>query len=215
MSRPNPLSVRLLLVPTLVLALAACAQGARRTAPATPPPASRPQAVAAAADAPAAPVEAPLPREADPDDPLCAPLLIEPDVGFGTSVVMRRLPTASDLEDMRFYTGLRQVLLALPEWPATYAQIRPLQQVILPDGAELVVLLPGWPPTREALGAWNLVGGNLRLIIVVDGPPADRALIAELNRVRSLERLIVQMEHPSRSGFERLQRPLSFRVVKR
>lgn len=197
-----------LLAPLLLLSLAACASGSGAPVSAEPPPALAPGKPSPASD------PAPLPREADPDDPLCAPLLIEPDFGFGTSVVMRRLPTATDLEDMRFYTGLRQVLLALPEWPATYAQLRPLQQVILPDGAELVVLLPGWPPTREALGAWNLVGGNLRLIMVVAGPPADRALIAELNRLRPLERVIVQMEHPSRSGFERLQRPLSFRVVK-
>ena len=78
----------------------------------------------------------------------------------------------------------------------------------MPDGVEIVVLLPGWPPTREALNAWNLVGGPLRVILVVDGPPADRALIGELNRMRPLERIIAQMEHPSRSGFERLQRPL-------
>ena len=106
------------------------------------------------------------------------------------------------------------LLLALPAWPATYGELKPIQEVIMPEGAEIVVLLPGWPPTHEALGAWNLVGGNLRLIVVVDGPPADRSLIAELNHVRPLERVIAQMQHPSRSGFERLQRPLSFRVLK-
>ena len=95
-----------------------------------------------------------------------------------------------------------------------YAELRPLQQTILPEGSEIVVLLPGWPPTQEALGAWNLVGGSLRLILVVDGPPADRGMITELNHVRALERVIAQMEQPSRSGFERLQRPLSFRVLK-
>ena len=156
-----------------------------------------------------------VPREADPDDPLCAPLLIEPDFGFGTHVVMRRLPTASDMEDLRFVTGIRQLLVALPEWPASYAALRPLQQAILPEGTEMVVLLPGWPPTREALDAWNLVGGNLRLILIVSGPPADRALISELNHTRPLERVIAQMEHPERTGFERLQRPLSFRVLRR
>jgi hypothetical protein len=36
-----------------------------------------------------------------------------------------------------------------------------------------------------------------------------------MNRIRTLDRIIAQMEHPSRSGFERLQRPLSFRVLKR
>ncbi len=185
----------------LLFFLLACAPGAPAGGPAT------------AAAPPAAPAPA-APREANPDDPLCAPLLLEADPGFGTHVVLRRLPNAADLEDLRFISGLRQVVVALPEWPATYAELRPMQQSILPEGAELVILLPGWPPTREALGAWNLVGGALRLILVVDGPPADRALIAELNRVRSLERVIAQMEHPSRSGFERLQRPLSFRVLR-
>lgn len=191
-----------LLAPLLLLM--ACAPGAPPHSAEAPP----------AAPASAAAEPAPLPREANPDDPLCAPLLIDQDFGFGTHVVMRRLPSAADLEDLRFITGLRQLLLALPQWPDNYAELKPLQQVIMPEGAEIVVLLPGWPPTREALGAWNLVGGNLRLIMVVNGPPADRALIAELNHVRPLERVIAQMEHPSRSGFERLQRPLSFRVLR-
>jgi hypothetical protein len=148
-------------------------------------------------------------------DALCAPLLLDADPGFGTHVVFRRLPNAADIEDLRFTTGVRQIVVALPEWPATYAEIQPLQQAILPTGSEMVVLLPGWPPTREALGAWNLVsGGALRIIVVVDGPPADRALITEFNRVRSLDRVIAQMDNPDRRGFERLQRPLSFRVVR-
>ena len=163
----------------------------------------------------AAAAPAPRVREADPDDPLCAPLLLDSDYGFGTHVVMRRLPNAADLNELAYVTGLRQVLVALPEWPSGYAALRPLQQSVIPEGAEIVVLLPGWPPTREALAAWNLVGGPLRVILVVDGPPADRALIAELNRMRPLERVIAQMEHPSRSGFERLQRPLSFRVLRK
>ncbi len=127
---------------------------------------------------------------------------------------MRRLPTAADLEDLNFMSGLHQLVLALPEWPASYSMLKPLQQAILPEGAEIVVLLPGWPPTHEALDAWNLVGGALRLIVIVDGPPTDRALITEMNHVRPLERVIAQMDRPSRSGFERLQRPLSFRVVR-
>ena len=40
------------------------------------------------------------------------------------------------------------MVLALPEWPASYADLKPLQQVILPEGVEVVVLLPGWPPTQ-------------------------------------------------------------------
>jgi len=40
----------------------------------------------------------------------------------------------------------------------------------------------------------------------------DRS-IANLNEMRSLERVIAQMDTPSRQGFERLQRPLSFRKL--
>jgi hypothetical protein len=180
----------------LAMAVLACAPAAPPVAAEVPPSGSTPAAASGSSD------------------PLCAPLLLEADPGFGTHVVFRRLPNAADLEDLRFLNGLRQIIVALPEWPASYAAIQPLQQAILPTGSELVVLLPGWPPTREALGAWNMVGGALRVIVVVDGPPADRALITELNRVRPLERVIAQMEHPSRSGFERLQRPLSFRVLR-
>ena len=187
-----------LIVAAVSLVLTACAPGSRGPAAAAAEPAPAPGAKQEAPRSkPAPPPDRPgdeasgaLPREANPDDPLCAPLLIEADFGFGTHVVMRRLPTGADLEDLRFISGLRQVLVALPQWPATYSELRPLQQAILPEGAELVVLLPGWPPTREALGAWNLIGGNLRLILVVDGPPADRALISELNHVRPLERVI-------------------------
>jgi len=193
-------------VPPLALAalLLACA-------PYSPP--GQPAAAQAPPAAPAAPERAALPREADIDDPLCAPLLLDDDPGFGTHVVMRRVPTAADLDQLSFISGLRQVVIALPRWPATYAELRPIQEAILPQGVQLIVLLPGWPPTREALGAWNLVGANLRLILLVDGPPADRAMIAELNRVRALDRVVAQMQHPARSGFERLQRPLSFRVL--
>jgi len=185
----------------------ACAPGGHEPGPAAaaPPPGS---------SAPAAARSVPIAHPPDLQAALCAPILIEPDLGFGTNVVMRRLPDTGDMDDLRGVNGLRQIVIALPEWPADYSALAPLQQAILPDGAELVVLLPGWPPSRAALDAWNLIGGSLRLILVVSGPPADRALISELNRVRSLERVIAQMEHPDRSGFERLQRPLSFRVVR-
>jgi hypothetical protein len=196
--------IRLIALPLLSLLVLACAPGSRPVAAEVPP----------ARDT-GAPSPAPLPREAHADDALCAPLLLDNDPGFGTNVVIRRVPNAKDLEDMTFITGLRQIVVALPEWPATYDQIRPMQQAILPQGVEIVVLLPGWPPTREALGAWNLVGGALRLIMIVDGPPTDRSLLTEVNRVRSLDRVIAQMENPSRSGFERLQRPLSFRVLRK
>jgi hypothetical protein len=189
----------------LTLSAMACAPAGEGPGPAAaaPPP-------AAGASAPAAPAR----RAPDPEDALCAPLLIEQDLGFGTHVVMRRLPDASDISDLGAVSGLHQVVVALPEWPADFAALAPLQQVVMPVDVQLVVLLPGWPPTRAALDAWNLLGGSVRLIMVVGGPPTDRALIMELNRVRNLERVIAQMEHPDRSGFERLQRPLSFRVVR-
>jgi len=191
----------------ITLSLLACAPAGQAPPPAhaEPPPASgAPQHPTNHSD-PALPV----------DDGLCAPLLLEQDLGFGTHVVMRRLPTAADLNDLRYINGLRQLIIALPAWPASYDDLRPLQQVILPEDAELVVLLPGWPPNFTALDAWNMVGGNLRLIMLVNGPPADRSMITELNRLKPLERVIAQMEYPERSGFERLQRPLSFRVLKR
>lgn len=194
-----------LLVMTLVL-------GSSPVAATEPRPGTVPPSQAPTDGAP--PPSATSPSEGDADDPLCAPLLLDGNYGFGTHVVMRRLPTAADLNDLTAVQGFRQLLIALPQWPAGYAELRPLQQHVMPDGGEVVVLLPGWPPTREALAAWNMVGGNLRLIMVVGGPPADRALITELNRLRPLERVIAQMEYPSRSGFERLQRPLSFRVLK-
>ena len=191
----------------LVLSTIACASGSQGPGPAAagaPPSGSGPPPAAPAAST----------AQGSLDEALCAPLLIEQDLGFGTHVVMRRLPNAADISDLGAVNGLRQIVVALPEWPTDFAALAPLQQVAFPTDVELVVLLPGWPPSRAALDAWNLLGGSVRLIVVVGGPPADRALILELNRVRNLERVIAQMEHPDRSGFERLQRPLSFRVVR-
>lgn len=148
-------------------------------------------------------------------EPACAPLVFDPsDLGFGASVVFRRIPTAADLDGLAFVeTGVRHVVLMLPEWPAEWDRIAPLGQAILPRDADLVVVLPGYPPTRAATAAWNMLRQPLRIVMVVDGPPADRGVILELNRLRGLERVIADMPHPSRSGFERLQRPLAFRVV--
>jgi hypothetical protein len=38
-------------------------------------------------------------------------------------------------------------------------------------------------------------------------------VIDDLNLMRGLERVIAEMDDPQRGGFERLQRPLSFRKV--
>jgi hypothetical protein len=93
--------------------------------------------------------------------------------------------------------------------------VLPLDQAVLPEGADLIVILPGYPPSHAAAEAWNYLRVPLRIVLLVNGPPANRAGIDELNRMRGLERLVADMEYPSRSGFERLQRPLSFRVVRR
>jgi hypothetical protein len=76
---------------------------------------------------------------------------------------------------------------------------------------DVIVVLPGYPPSHGAADAWNLVRSRLRLVVVVPGPPPGSAAIADLNNMRGLERVIAQMEYPHRSGFELLQRPLSFR----
>ena len=201
-----PLRRIMLAAAALTLFAFACAPAGEGPGPAAagPPP--------AATTPPPAPARSAQKEELDAA--LCAPLLIEQDLGFGTHVVMRRLPDASDISDLATINGLRQIVVALSDWPADFAALSPLQNVVMPADVQLVVLLPGWPPSRAALDAWNLLGGGVRLIMIVDGPPADRSLIMELNRVRNLERVIAQMERPDRSGFERLQRPLSFRVVR-
>ena len=199
-----PLRRIMLAAAALTLFAFACAPAGEGPGPAAagPPPAAT------------TPPPAPARSKEELDAALCAPLLIEQDLGFGTHVVMRRLPDASDISDLATINGLRQIVVALSDWPADFAGLSPLQNVVMPPDVQLVVLLPGWPPLRAALDAWNLLGGGVRLIMIVDGPPADRSLIMELNRVRNLERVIAQMERPDRSGFERLQRPLSFRVVR-
>lgn len=173
---------------------------------AAPVPAHAAARADSAAAAPAAPT-APTPG--------CLPLVFDPaDLGFGASAVFQRIPTAADLDALSFLeTGVRHVVLVLPEWPEGWDRIAPLGQATLPRDADLVVVLPGYPPTRAATAAWNMLRQPLRIVMVVDGPPADRGVILELNRLRGLERVIADMARPSRSGFERLQRPLAFRVV--
>jgi hypothetical protein len=138
-------------------------------------------------------------------------LIDRTDLRLGTTVQFRRIPDLTELHDLEQVYALAHVVLALEEWPRTYAQIQPLEG--LPEEADLVVIVRGYPPTSEAANAWNLLNTRVRLVMLVDGPPASTAQIAELNSNRALERVIAEMEYPSRSGFERLQRPLSFRKV--
>ncbi len=190
---------RLARIPMLALALAltACA-------------ASRDTLGAAAPESAAARPEPAVPAPAGAGAPL---VLLLDDLGFGATVVLDRLPTVRDLEQMHYVTGLTRVVLQLPAWPAGWDRLQALAQMPLPEDAEYLVIVPGYPPTRAAAEAWNQVGVRVRLVAVVPGPPADRAAILELNAIRALERVVADMREPSRAGFERLQRPLSFRVV--
>lgn len=173
----------------LVLLLAGCA------AAVAPPPAP---AGAAAAAPPTAGQGLPF-----------VPLLIDrTDLRLGTTVQFSRIPTAEELNDLLYEPGLARVLLALPAWPADYAALQPLEQT--PQGIEVVVVLPGYAPSRAAANAWNYLHVALRIVVVVDGPPSSVVQIDDLNALRGLERVIARMDTPSRRGFDRLQRPLSF-----
>ena len=178
--------------------------------PAAAPPARAAGGAAAPADS-AAPAPIPI-----PDDALCAPLILDPqDYGLGTSVIYRRIPSPQEIAELQFVGAFHQLVIALGTWPATYAELQPLERAPLPQGSQVVVLLSGWPPTREAVQAWNYLHLPLRVILVVPGPPTDRGVMLDLNRMAGLERVIAEMPEPSQAGFERLQRPLSFRVVRR
>ncbi|HEY3215425.1 MAG TPA: hypothetical protein VGK93_02930 [Candidatus Eisenbacteria bacterium] len=140
------------------------------------------------------------------------PLVIDrTDLRIGTTVQFERIPSSSELYDLNQLPGLAHIVLALPAWPAEYAPLEALSRV--PEGADLIVVLPGYPPSREAAEAWNLVSARLRLIVVVQTPPPSTAVVGDLNTLRGLERVIAELDQPARSGFERLQRPLSFRKV--
>jgi hypothetical protein len=132
---------------------------------------------------------------------------------FGASIVYHRVPTTAEITALGYYDNVQHVVIELPDWPENFSDIESLGRTVLPQGADLIVVLSGYPPSRSQAGIWNLVRQPLRIVMLVDGPPVDRGMILELNAVRGLERLVVTMDHPSRSGFERLQRPLSFRVV--
>ena len=96
-----------------------------------------------------------------------------------------------------------------------YRAVGPVdQQALFPEGSDLIVILPGYPRTRAAISAWNYLRRPLRVVMVVPGPPADRSMILDLNSLRGLERIIVDNPSPSRLGFERLNRPISFRVFR-
>jgi hypothetical protein len=159
------------------------------------------------------PLGSPFARAAGGAAGLGAPLLIDrTDLRIGTTVHFARVPTRTELHDLSQTTGLAHVVLALPAWPEEYANLQELDA--LPPESDLIVVLPGYPPSRAAAEAWNQVGNpRLRLIVVVKSPPPGYGVIEDLNGLRGLERVIAEIDDPSRLGFERLQRPLGFRIV--
>jgi hypothetical protein len=145
-------------------------------------------------------------------DAIGTPLIIDrSDLRIGTSVHFSRIPTASEVHDATQLPGLAHLVLSLPYWPA---DIEPLQALgLTPQETQVIVVLPGYPPNRAAAQAWNHVSASLRIVVVVPGAPPSPAVVSDLNEMRGLERVIAQMDEPSRWGFERLQRPLSFRKI--
>jgi hypothetical protein len=145
---------------------------------------------------------------------LGTPLIVDrTDLRLGTTVQYRRIPTITELADLTQLPALAHVVIALPEWPNDYGPLQALDRI--PTGADLVVVLPGYPPSRGAADLWSYVNGvvPVRIILVVPGPPPSTDVINDLNSMRNLERVIVEMDYPARTGFERLQRPMSFRKV--
>lgn len=142
------------------------------------------------------------------------PLIIDrTDLRLGTTVHLTRIPTRQELYDLHNYRGLAHVVITLTQWPDAYARLQELDNA--PSEADLIVILPGYPPNQQAAEAWNLLSSRVRIIVVVNELPPYNAVIDDLNKMRGLERVIAQMDEPSRTGFERLQRPLSFRTILR
>ena len=198
-----------LVVPVFVIALAGCA-----SIPAAPPGATPVTSGGGAGDAaaPASPLGSPFAEERLTPNRIGTALLIDrTDMRIGTTVQFRHIPTPGELHDLTLLPGLSRVVLSFDEWPREYAPLVALDQT--PEGVELVAILPGWPPSRAAVDAWNYLRVPVRVIVIVPGPPVTIDPITNLNEMRGLERVIAQMDTPSRQGFERLQRPLSFRKI--
>ena len=188
--------------------IAGCMAAGPATTARTTPPAGAPSAPSGQGG----PLGSPFAERNEFTATFATPLILDrTDVRLGTTVQFDRIPTAADLNDLLHLPALAHVVVSLPGWPADF---EPLQTLgTLPEECDLIVVLPGYPPSRAAAEAWNYLGAGVRLIVVVTGPPPTSAVIGDLNTMRSLERVIAQMDEPSRSGFDRLQRPLSFRTI--
>ncbi len=174
--------------------LAGCMAGGPATTaqPSSPPP----------------PARAERPARSEAPDLL---VLDRSDLRIGLTVQYRRVPDVNEIAELRGTPGLAHVVLTLAEWPPGYDAVQSLNQ--LPPETDAIVVLPGYPPSREAAEAWNLVQARLRIVLVVAAPPPSISVVADLNGMRGLERVIADIDPPTRAGFEQLQRPLSFRRV--
>lgn len=141
------------------------------------------------------------------------PLILDrSDLRIGVTVQYTRIPEADEISDLLQTAGLAHVVLALDTWPESYEALTALD--LLPPESDVIVLLRGYPPSRAAAEAWNLVRARLRMVLLVPDAPPSLTVVQDLNTMRSLERVIAEVDPPSRAGFERLQRPLSFlRIV--
>jgi hypothetical protein len=188
-------------------ALAGCMAGAPRPGAQAQPPAGSDTAPTGA------PLGSPFADRRMAPGQLTYPLMLDPTaMRFGTTVQYARIPTVSELNDLRATYGIQQLILSLPAWPASFEALSPLEQVSQDFATTIIV--PGYPPSRQAAEAWNMLRVPLRLVVVVNDTPTSSIQVDDLNNLRALERVIAQVDTPNRAGFERLQRPLSFRVLR-
>ena len=141
------------------------------------------------------------------------PLILDrSDLRIGVTVQFTRIPAPDEIGDLLQTAGLAHLVLALDAWPESYEALTALD--LLPPESDVIVLLRGYPPSRTAAEAWNLVRARLRIVLLVPEAPPSNTVVQDLNTMRGLERVIAEVDPPSRAGFERLQRPLSFlRIV--
>lgn len=138
-----------------------------------------------------------------------APMILDrTDVALGTTVEFHHLPSVTELQDAAGLFALKHVVVMLPAWPQVNADLSRFSA--LPPEADAIVIVSGYAPDRSSIDAWNYARGHVRLVVVTDGPPLDPIQLDDLNKLRVLERVVARMPNPSRSGFEHLQRPLSF-----
>ncbi|MBI3539087.1 MAG: hypothetical protein HY076_02295 [Candidatus Eisenbacteria bacterium] len=82
------------------------------------------------------------------------PLVIDRmDTRIGTTVQFDRIPNASELHDATEVPGLAHVVLSLDGWPTDFAPLQGLDQ--LPEGADMIVVIPGYPPSTAVAQIWN------------------------------------------------------------